>query len=193
LVEDARVAHAVASGERLTDVRFDRCVFEHVELTGCDVRGSHWCDVQLTDCELSGARVSESELVRVELAGGRAAGVVFVESTLRHVRFRDVRLDGVGFRGATLEHCVFERCALSEADFVDAILVDVELVDCDLRGADLAVQKCAHVFLSHCDVERVKGLARLRGATVTSDSILPLAMSAFAALGFEIDDLDDLT
>jgi len=191
LVEDARVAHLDLSEQRLIDTRFDRCVFDQVALTACDLRGSQWCDVQLVDGELSGAVLSESELVRVEISGGRAAGVVFLEGTLRHARFRDVRLDSAIFHGATLEHCVFERCNLVDADFVDATFDGVEFVDCDLRAADLGVTKCTRLFLMHCDLEGVKGVARLRGATITSDSILPLAMSAFAGLGLEIDDLDD--
>ena len=68
-------------------LRFVASVDDDRHLVACDVRGSQWCDVQLTECELSGARVSESELVRVEVTGGRAAGVVFLETILRHVRY----------------------------------------------------------------------------------------------------------
>ena len=115
---------------------------------------------------------------------------MFVESTLRHIRFTDCRLDGASFRGATLEQCVFERCNLVDADFAEATFDAVELVECDLGRADLSVARCQRVFLTRSMLEEVRGVARLRGATVTPDAVVPLAMSAFAALGFVIDEPD---
>jgi uncharacterized protein YjbI with pentapeptide repeats len=187
-LEDLVLADVDASGSTLDGLRLDRCHLRGVALTGAGARAPRWRDVRLDGCELSGLRAPHAELHRVVIGHGRAMGLVLADATAAHVRIVECRLDGANLRSAELEQCVFERCSLVEADFSGAELCDVAFVGCDLTRAEFHQTGCERVLVERCTVDEVRGVAHLRGATVTRDAVLPLAMSAFAALGITVVD-----
>jgi uncharacterized protein YjbI with pentapeptide repeats len=181
-------AHVDQSGTTLDNLHLDRCTFDDVQLTGAHARECVWRDVRFAEGELSGAMITGATLVRVELVRTRARGLVLAESTLKHLVFAECLLDDASFRSSNVEHTRFERCNLVDADFTGAHLGSVVFDRCDLTHAQFSACTCDGVFLDHCTVEGARSVSGLRGATVTSDQVLPLALSAFAGLGIVVVD-----
>ena len=190
-LEDMTLADVDASGTTLDDLRLDRCHLRGVALTGAGARAPRWRDVRLDGCELSGLRAPHAQLHRVVIGHGRGMGIVLADATAAHLRVVECRLDGANLRSAQLEQCVFERCSLVDVDLSGAELHDVAFVGCDLTRAEFHQTRCERVLIEHCRADEVRGVAHLRGATVTRDAVLPLAMSAFADLGITVVDNDD--
>jgi uncharacterized protein YjbI with pentapeptide repeats len=176
-------SEAVLDGLRIT-----RAELHGVGLTGTQLHDVAWRDVVLTGCELSGAWLAHATLTRVEVRESRGVGLVAIESAVVHARFVGCRLDGANFRATSFDQCVFERCSLVDADLSGARLARVEFDTCDMTRADLSGAAIQTTSLRGCTVDGLRGVASLRGATVTRDAVLPLAISAFGELGIVVAD-----
>jgi uncharacterized protein YjbI with pentapeptide repeats len=185
------------SGDLVTGVELNGVVAEHTRLRGCELRDVkltgaelHRCvitDVRFVDCELSGAMITESSWLRVELRNCRMSGLVVSQSQLRDVRFTEGKLDGGDFRMTRLERVVFDSCAMPDADFYEAALTHVLFDSCDLRRAHVSAVKPDGVRLHESDLEGIRGALALRGAVVTPEQVLPLALGVFAEMGITIE------
>jgi uncharacterized protein YjbI with pentapeptide repeats len=189
-LEDVTLDGLDLADRELDDLVLERCHLRAVTFTGAVGDGLTWRDVRLDGCELSGARLAGASFHRVAVGHGRGMGLVLADATARHVRFVECRLDGANVRAADLDQCVFERCSLVDADFSGSKLTAVAFTDCDLTRAEFHNVRCERVRLEHCTVEGLRGVAGLRGAVVTPDEVVPLALSAFATLGITVDDGD---
>ena len=157
------------------------------ELTGAELDRCELTDVRLVGCELSGAILTESSWLRVELQNCRMAGLIVSQSRLRDVRFTDDKLDGADFRMSRAERVVFEGCAMPDADLYEALLTSVAFDACDLRRAHFSAVKVDGLRLHRSNLEGIRGGASLRGATVSPEQVLPLALGVFAELGIRIE------
>jgi uncharacterized protein YjbI with pentapeptide repeats len=106
---------------------------------------------------------------------------------LRHVRFADVKLDGIDMRLTRAEHLAFTGCTMNDVDFYEATLDQVTVDGCDLRNAHFAGARAHDLMLRGCNLEGLRGASSLRGATVSSDQVLPVALSLFAEVGISIE------
>jgi uncharacterized protein YjbI with pentapeptide repeats len=119
------------------------------------------------------------------------SGIVVSQSKLRHTRIVDGKLDGANFRLSHAERLSLERCSLRDADFYEATLAQVTFDHCDLRGANVTKVSPSELRLDGSDLEGVQGATALRGATVSTEQVMPLALALFADLGIRIDHGDD--
>ena len=175
-----------------------RSFAEHVRIVGTELRGVtltganlHRCtltDARLVECELSGAMFTESQWLRVEMVNCRMSGFVVSQSRLRHVRFVEDKLDGADFRIVNAEHVVFDQCAIPDADFYDARLQSVSFDRCDLRRVHVSGVAARELQLHGSQLEGLRGAASLRGASISFDQVLPLALGIFNELGITVTD-----
>lgn len=147
-------------------------------------------DVAFTGCSFATADARRATLTRVAATGCRLTGLTLTAAALRDVRVGDCQADLTGFDGATLDRVRFEQCALREASFVEARLHSVAFVDCDLSGADFSGAEVSRVELLGCRLDRVRGLASLRGAQLRWTDVLDSAGVFAAALGFVVLEED---
>jgi len=187
-------------GETVAGADLSRSFAEHVRIVGTELRGVtltaanlHRCtltDVRLVECELSGAMFTESQWLRVEVLNCRMSGVVVSQSRLRHVRFVEDKLDGADFRIVNAERVVFDQCAMPDADFYDARLQSVSFAGCDLRRAHMSGVVVRELRLHGSQLEGLRGASSLRGASITFDQVLPLALGLFNELGITVSNDD---
>jgi uncharacterized protein YjbI with pentapeptide repeats len=185
-------------GETVVGADLARSFAEHARIVGTELRGVvltaanlHRCtltDVRLVECELSGAMFTESQWLRVEIVNCRMSGAVVSQSRLRHVRFLEDKLDGADFRIVTAERVVFDQCAMADADFYDARLQSVDFDRCDLRRAHMSGVVARDLRLHGSQLEGLRGAASLRGASITFDQVLPLALGLFNEVGIKVTD-----
>jgi uncharacterized protein YjbI with pentapeptide repeats len=184
---DELVVGADLDGAVAGHVRIAGCELRDVRLTGAELDRCVLTDVRLVSCELSGAILTESSWLRVELQNCRMAGLIVSQSRLRDVRFSDDKLDGADFRMSRAERVVFEACAMPDADLYEALLTSVAFEACDLRRAHFSAVKVDGLRLHRSNVEGIRGGASLRGATVSPEQVLRLALGVFAELGIRIE------
>ena len=178
LVDDGDVVRLEVVGSRLVGLR----------LTGRELGDLSMVDVVLEDCELSGVRITGGRLIRVELRRCRLGGMVAAGLKARDVLLEDCTASGAAFRMSTWERCELRDVDLREADFYAARLPGARFLRCDLRSADFSKAELAGAALHHSALEGIKGADSLRGVSIGTDQILPLALPLFAALGINVDD-----
>lgn len=186
--EAERVVGADLTGVTAKNLRMTGCELIRVACTGAHFELLTLADVVVTDCELSGAVLSKSSLRRVEFRNCRMAGVVLSDSTLRDVRLVRCKLDGANFRFVNAEHVVFDDCSIGEGDFAGGQLNSVGFDGCDLRGSDFTQASATSTSFIGSALDGIHGVATLKGITIDSMQVLPLAMSVFGELGITIDD-----
>lgn len=176
-------APASASGveilrSRLTGVRF----------TGLELTKLRLVDVLLVDCELSGTVLAEARFERVVFIRCRMSGVVAVELHALDARFEECQMDQAWLRAAALDRCELVDCDLRGADLYDARVTRSAFRRCNLTAAEVSGSHFEAVSLHGSTVDRLKGADSLRGTTIGSDQLVPLALPILASLRIRVDD-----
>ncbi len=166
------------TGSRLTDVR----------LTGAQLHRLRMIDCVVERCEVSGAMLEDAAFQRVEFIDCRMSGVVLTSTAMRHVRFTGCRMDHASLRMTSANPGIFERCDLRDVDFYAAKLAGCRLVECDLTRADFSQATMAAAVLHGSDLTDLVGGSALRGVTIDSTQIVPLALAVFDVLGITVSE-----
>ena len=169
--ENARFLACLLAGCVLDDAELDRAQIAHSVLA--DLRAhtlqaieSGWRDVAITECRLGAVTAYGAQLTRVRITGGKLDYVNLRGAALTDVVIEDAAIGELDLVGARLTRVTFERCRVGQLDVTRATLDRV-----DLRGAELAV---------------LRGLAHLRGATITPDQLTDLSPSLASHLGLTV-------
>lgn len=172
-----------AAGARFLGCRLERCGLDDVRFDG-----SRFAESRLADLTATAIVAGETTWRDTLISGLRVGAFMASGSTWDLVRFRSVKANLLDLRGARLANVVLEDCEIGELDLgggdVRALRVDrssievlsvegAHLADVDLVGAVLAV---------------VRGIAGLRGATLSTVQLLELAPQFAASLGISVRD-----
>jgi uncharacterized protein YjbI with pentapeptide repeats len=172
---------------------------EGIEMGDVVVRGGRWSgvvldgwrafDVTFEDADLSGfSLLDEPVLQNVTFTRCRLTGANFAGARLRNVTFEGCTLDDANLRMLDAEGVVFNDAVLVGADLHAAKFTEVRMRGCDLRGSDWNESRLKTVDLRGSRLEDVRGADRLRGVTIESSQVVPLAYSLAVAMGLTIDD-----
>ena len=151
---------------------------EGMEMGDVVVRGGRW----------SGAVLDELRAFNVDFEDCDLSGVSFAGAHLRHVHFRGCKLNDANFRMVEANDVAFDDAALVAADFYAAKLTDARMRRCDLRATDWTKSVLAGVDLRGSRLEDIRGAGSLRGVTIDSSQVVPLAYSLAVALELTISD-----
>jgi uncharacterized protein YjbI with pentapeptide repeats len=169
-----------------TDARFLECV-----LTDCDLAGVVFDRARLASCLLTELRTPSWSLVDATLldvvaAGGRFGALTAHGAELTRVALDGVKVDFLDLRGATLVDVTLTGCTIGELDLSGADLRDVRLVDCTVTSLVLEGSRSRSVDLRGAGVERLDGVAGLRGCTISSGQLTGWAAVLAAELGIRV-------
>jgi hypothetical protein len=170
-----------------------------LEMVDVDVRGGRWSgvvldglrarDVVFDNCDLSGLMLHDEPSMRaVTFRQCRLTAAVFAGTNLRKVRFEECTLDDANLRMLNAKDVAFVDCPLVGTDFYSATIDKATFAGCDLRGADFTKASLNDVDFRTSRLEDVVGATALRGATIDSTQVLPLARSLAIALEIKIVD-----
>lgn len=187
---------------RVTGAAGDALAVRHLELTGAlledaDLGGARLTQLALRDCRLSGGSLANAAVrggiaQRSAFERVRLTGLSWHEGTLRDVSFRGCRIDLASFAASRLERVRFEDCSLAESELQDARLAAVVFEDCDLTGLDLSgARLTAGCVLRGCTLDGIRGVERLRGATMPLSDVIAAAGVLASALGIRIEEDDE--
>lgn len=183
-----RFAEPTVKGRDLSGITFSEC-----ELAGWEVRDAVFTEAAFLETRISalfatGFRATRSTLRQVEVEDARIGAVELMDATLRSVVFTDVRLGFVNLRGAALTDVVFRGCMLDGIDAADATLNRVAFEDCTAGELDVTRATLQNVDLRGLQVERIRGVEGIAGATMSHLQVVGLAEVFAAHLGIHVTD-----
>lgn len=193
----------LVAGETYDRMRFSAPVIRGLDLGGItlsecelvdwEVRDTHFPEAALLETRMSGLfatgfRAPRSTLRQVEIDGARIGAVELMDAKLRSVVFTDVRLGFVNLRGASLTDVIFRDCVLEGVDVGDATLTRVAFDGCRAGDLDLTRATLKDVDLRGLEVERIRGLEGIAGATMSHAQVVALSESFAAHLGIRLVD-----
>jgi uncharacterized protein YjbI with pentapeptide repeats len=191
LTDDTAWTEALISQGELAGIRAHHVSFADARVEDTDFSGSHLDGLRLDDCELVGCNLANvtargGQMRRVRVSTGRLTGLVWLEGTIQDAAFRDCRIDLASFTEARLLRVSFEDCVLRDTDFREAQLQSVRFERCDLTQADFTGARLAHCELRGCVIDRLSGVANLRGAAMPWPDVVAAAGTFAAALGVQV-------
>jgi uncharacterized protein YjbI with pentapeptide repeats len=173
-------------------------VAEDLEVNGCRLTGSSFAGAELvrariTDtvferCDLAAAVFDHAVLTRVEFDNCRLSGADLSGSRLVDVGFRECRLTDASLRMAAGSRVRFEDCDLGRLDLYAAELPGVCFFGSDLTGAELSKATLTGARMHGSRFDTLRGAEALRGTTISSAQILPVALQVLALLEITVDD-----
>lgn len=164
----SRIAASVLDDVDLSRAQLADCALEDLRAHTLGAIDSSWRDVAIRGCRFGAVSAYGAQLTRVRLTGGKVDYLNLRDATLTDVVLADVAIGELDLIGARLTRVSLENCRVGQLDVTRATLDRV-----DLRGADLA---------------GLRGLAHLRGATITPEQLVELAPAMAAHLGLTIAD-----
>jgi uncharacterized protein YjbI with pentapeptide repeats len=169
-----------------TGARFLECV-----LTACDLSGVVFDRARLAGCLLTELRSPAWSLVDatwldVVAVGGRFGALTAHGAALTRVGLAGVKVDFLDLRGATLVDVTLTGCTIGELDLGGADLREVRLVDCTIGSLVLAGARSRAVDLRGGGIERLDGIAALRGCTISTAQLTGWAAAMAAELGIGV-------
>ncbi len=182
------VEWSAATPRPVRGVEIVRSRLTNVTLTGLELDGWRLVDVELVECELSGTVLSGAHWERVVLRRCRMSGLVAAELQATDVRLDACKADGAWLRAAVLDRSELVDTDLQGADLYDARVTRTAFRRCDLSEVDVSASHFEAVSLHGSVVDRMKGAEALRGCTIGSDQLVPLALPILVARGITVDD-----
>jgi len=176
-------APGAADGVEILGSRLTR-----ITLTGLELAKLQLVDVELIECELSGAVLVDARWERVVLRRCRLSGLVAAELHATDVLVQDCKADQAWLRSSVLDRCELVDSDLHDTDLHSARVTRTAFRRCDLTGLDVTESHFEQVSLHGSTVDRLKGADSLRGCTIGSDQLVPLALPIFGARGITVDD-----
>jgi uncharacterized protein YjbI with pentapeptide repeats len=178
----------------VTGVEIVRSQLTAITFTGLELTDLRLLDVELVECELSGAVLTAARWERVVLRRCRMSGLVAAELRASDVRLQDCQADQAWLRASVLDRCELVDTDLRGADLYGARVTRSAFRRCDLTEVDVSASEFEQVSLHGSTVDRLKGAESLRGLTIGSDQLVPLALPILAASHITVDDdAPDLT
>jgi uncharacterized protein YjbI with pentapeptide repeats len=162
-IERGRLDDSTFGNARLTD-----CLLVDVGATGFDAGDSTWRDVILDRCRI----------------GALAA----VRADWSSVRVRGGKLDFLILAGGRLDDVAFEGCEIGELDLGDARLRNVIFTGCRIGVLDVEGAFLEGVDLTGAGLRTIRGIAGLRGATVSPAQLVEMGPLLAHHLGIRVGD-----
>ena len=127
-------------------------------------------------------------MTRVEFRSCRLSGLQAPTGTFSDVGFVDSKLDGGNCRMTTWTRAELIDSDLSDSDFSSAALPGSHVLRCNLTAAQFSKSDLTGSRIVGSKVDGLRGAESLRGVTIGSDEVIPVALAIFGALGIAVDD-----
>jgi uncharacterized protein YjbI with pentapeptide repeats len=204
-MEQRLFPHPVFDGQ---DLDLDGYRFERTDFAGAHAEGRTFLECTLIGCDLSdtalhasrwgdcvwervhgaGIAMPEASLHDVTIEGSRLAAVSAWGSSWRGVTLRGGKIDFLNLRGARLKDVAFEDCVVTELDLQEATVDGLSFAGCTLAEPEFGRGSYAALDLSGATLRSPRGVAGLKGATVSRLQLFDLAPHLAAELGITVAD-----
>ncbi len=176
------------AGAHAENAAFLECSLVGCRLDDAHLEGSRWSECEWERVQGVGVALSDASLVETTLDGCRLAAVSAWASTWRDVTVRGGKVDFLKLRGAKLKDDAFVDCVVVELDLTEATVAGLTFEGCTLVEPTFGQGKYAGLDLSGATLRAPRGLAGLKGATLSRPQVIDLADAFAAELGIAIAD-----
>jgi uncharacterized protein YjbI with pentapeptide repeats len=191
-IEDLPIADALWRGDFSDrtgeDLTVERTHILDAQFTAATLTRLHLTDVLVENSVFSGADLDESVFTRVEFRDCRVSGADLTRCSFSDVTISTSRFDRANFRMSVAKALHFDQVDLRGGDFYGATLEGTRFFDCDLTGAQFSKARTPGLRFHGSTLLDLQGSGDLAGSVIESSQVLPLALSALAALEIAIDD-----
>jgi uncharacterized protein YjbI with pentapeptide repeats len=167
---------------------FLECTLVGCDLTDTALHSTRWSDCVWERVHGAGIALQEASLHDVTIEGSRLAAVSAWGSTWRGVTVRGGKVDFLNLRGARLKDVVFEDCVVIELDLHEATVQGLSFEGCTLVEPEFGGGSYAALDLSGATLRSPRGVAGLKGATVSPVQLVELAAPLAAELGITVSE-----
>lgn len=181
-------ANCSFAGQAADGAVFLGCRFERCGLDGVTMRRVRIAECRLEELRATSLDTADSTWRDTLLSVGRVGALLAPGAAWSSVRVRGGRLDLVDLSGTNLQDVVLEGCAIGELDLSTAVARDIALEDCKVEILDVSGARLTRADLTGAVLGAVRGVAGLRGATITPAQLLDVAPGLAAHLGIRVRD-----
>ncbi len=182
-IDSADVSGIKLKSAAISESRLAKCNFSQAKIEKLHIR-----DCVFSNCDLTACLFADSSWHVAEIVGARCSGVQLHSSLMKNILFKNSKLDFANFRFTQLESVIFENCVINELDLYNATLKNVAFIDCDIENVQFSEAKLKGVDLSGSRIVSIKGLAGLKGASISSEQLILLAPCLARNIGIIIND-----
>lgn len=176
-----------SSGSRGQD-SITHSIVSDIDLTGATIYPLAVSDTRLKGVDLSNTTMQEVKLRRTEWLHGRAIGLHLSADRLEDVYIEEVRFDYATIHAERVKGLVvFRGCSFREAE-ISGDLSDVVFDECELTGVRFAARTAKGADLKTSRLDGAHGLLSLRGAVITAEQALSIAIQLATEAGLSVDD-----
>ena len=176
------------AGAHAESAAFLECSLVGCRLDDAHLEGSRWSECEWERVQGVGLALSDASLVETTLDGCRLAAVSAWGSTWRDVTVRGGKVDFLNLRGANLRGVAFVDCVVVELDLTETTVAGLTFEGCTLVEPTFGRGQYAGLDLSGAVLRAPRGLAGLKGATLSRPQVIELADLLAAELGIRIAD-----
>lgn len=176
------------AGQVADDAAFLGCRFERCNLDGTSLRRTRVSECLLAEVRAASLDVADSTWRDSLVAAGRVGALLAGGASWSGVRVRGGKLDLVDLHGARLAHVAFEACVIGELDLGEVQARGLTFDGCEIGILDVAGARLSATDLAGARIGTVRGIAGLRGATVSTGQLLDLAPLLAVHLGIVVRD-----
>jgi uncharacterized protein YjbI with pentapeptide repeats len=185
---DGEVLTGDLSGQSAANARFLECTFQRCDLSELRAPRARFADTGMYAVHGAGVDLSGSSWLDCVVQGARLGAVAAYDAELRRVRFEGCKIEFLNLRGSSLVEVAFVDCQLLEPDFAQARLSAVDFSGSRLVAAEFAGARLAGVDLSGAELAAPRGLASLKGATISRLQLIEHGAALAAELGIIVAD-----
>lgn len=181
-----RFEGADLSGVCAPDVRFLDCVFVSCRMDDVRLGGARVLDTAIVGASASLLQATRSQWRDSTVSDSRLGYLDLSGSTIARVTVIDCKIDFLNLRGTTLRDVRLERVRLGEISLGDASATNVAVTDCTIGVLDLHGGHFTGLDVSASQVEQWRGLASLKGVTISENQAQELACALATELGARV-------
>jgi uncharacterized protein YjbI with pentapeptide repeats len=180
-IADADLAGRALDGAAFVACHLDRCGLDEVSLRRGRLSECLVTEIHAVSLDVADAVWRESLVVDPRIGALSAPGIKW-----DGIRIRGGKLDFVNLSGSKLTDVVIEGCVIGELDLGQAEVKRLRLDGAVVGVLDVTEARLADVDLSDASLGTVRGMAGLRGTTISTSQMLDLAPLLAAHVGVRI-------
>jgi uncharacterized protein YjbI with pentapeptide repeats len=176
------------AGQVADDAAFLGCRLERCGLDGVSMRRARISETLLEELHATSLDAADSVWRDTLVTVQRVGALLATGAAWSSVRLRGGRLDLVDLSGAKLHGVTLEGCIIGELDLGGVEARNLTLDGCEIEVLDATGARLVGADLTGAAVGAIRGVAGLRGATITSAQLVDLAPQLAAHVGLKVRD-----
>ncbi len=171
----SRTFTSVSYAEETNDVEYHECIFRNVSFRG-KLEGCTFADVIFDHCDLSNCDMSDCNFRRVLFDTCRMMGTNFSDCVCSDVRIKNCQCAYINLNASQWKISMWENNLFCEGSISDAKLKDLQVKECDFSHCEISHTPLQGIDLSDSEMDGLAVTAEsLKGVIVNTEQAVVCA------------------